>query len=78
MVGFTLLSFICFMSSEKQVSRKKFLGWSGFALVSSLFVSGKTGTNRDSAVPVKMSPDRDVQAMSRIRPARGAVERRTV
>lgn len=78
MVNFTLLSFIYFMSSGKQLSRKKFLGWSGFALVSSLFVSGKTGTKHANVASAKMSSDKDIQAMSRIRPARGTVERGVV
>ena len=66
------------MNSKKQVTRKKFLGWSGLAFIGALIVPGKLSSKRDKIALVDSTGNSKLQAMSRIRPARGAVEHRTV
>ena len=78
MFSLTLLNFIWFMNSEKQVTRKKFLRWSGLAFVGSFIVSVRVKTRRDTAACAEMSSASDLRAMSRIRPAQGTIEYRSV
>ena len=66
------------MNSEKQVTRKKFLRWSGLAFIGALVVPGKLVSKRDKNAPFDSTGNGNLQAMSRIRPARGAVERGAV
>ena len=66
------------MNSEKQVTRKNFLRWSGLAFIGTIIIPGKSGSKNDKNASVDSTDNSRLQAMSRIRRAHGVVERGAV
>jgi hypothetical protein len=65
------------MDSEKTTTRKGFLKRAGLAFAGAFALSGATRTESNPNTKPLASADAP-RAMSRIRPAKGAVERKTV